>query len=137
MGLDNGIMLEINSTKKIKIPKCFVHEQWFDQGEYEICYWRKCWGIRNSIIVDVFEKSTHTDMYEFQITANDIPKIIAVLKFYDHKITWGQDNSMIWDYKRDHIHKQLKNNIKCLKELKKFLQKYQNEDIKCYFYDSY
>lgn len=138
MGLDNGIMLKLNIIdKRIKVPKCFIHESWYKPGEYEICYWRKCWGVRNKIITEVFNEKTYSDKYEFEVMPDNVLKIIKVLKYYDNEKNWNNDNSTIWWYKENKIHKQIRKQIKCLKKLYSFLRKYPKEDIVCYFYDSY
>lgn len=138
MGLDNGIILKMNIlNKNIKVPKCFIHKEWYEPGEYEVCYWRKCWGVRNKIITEVFNEETYPDKYEFEVMPDDVLKIIKVLKYYDNEKNWNDDNSTIWYYKEDEIHKQIKYNLKKLKRLYRFLKKYLNEDIHCYFYDSY
>lgn len=138
MGLDNGIMLKLNIIDKgIKVPKCFIHENWYEPGEYEVCYWRKCWGVRNKIITEVFNEKTYPDKYEFEVMPDDVLKIIKVLKYYDNEKNWNNDNSTIWWYKENKIHKQIREQIKCLKKLYSFLRKYPKEDMVCYFYDSY
>lgn len=138
MGLDNAIMLKTNIlNKNIKVPKCFNHEKWYEPGEYEVCYWRKCWGVRDKIITEVFKRKRFSDEYEFTIAPNDVIKIIKILKYYDNKKNWDRDNSTVWWYKEDKIHKQIRKQIKCLKKLYLFLRKYSKEDIICYFYDSY
>ena len=71
------------------------------------------------------------------MTPGDVLKIIKVLKYYDNEKNWNDDNSTIWYYKEDEIHKQIKYNLKKLKRLYSFLKKYLNEDVCCYFYDSY
>ena len=138
MGLDNSIVLRVNIfNKNIKIPKCFVHEVWYEQGDYMVCYWRKCWGIRNKIITDVLKKEKYPDECVFILTSNDITNIIKILKYYDNEKNWDMENSTIWWYKEDKIHKQIKQQIKCLKKLYVFLKKQPTEDVVCYFYDSY
>ena len=138
MGLDNAIMLKVNIlNRNIKVPKCFNHEEWYGLGVYEVCYWRKCWGIRNKIITEVFNEKTSSDKYEFKVAHDDVLKIIKILKYYDNEKNWNDDNSTIWHYKEDKIHKQIKYNLKNLKRLYMFLRKYSNENIYCYFYDSY
>lgn len=138
MGLDNAIMLKVNIfNRNIKVPKCFNHEEWYGLGEYEVCYWRKCWGVRDKIITEVFKTERFPDEYRFAITPDDVVKIIKILKYYDNKKNWDRDNSTIWWYKEDKIHKQIIKQIKCLKKLYSFLRKYPKEDIICYFYDSY
>lgn len=138
MGLDNGIMLKVNIlNKNIKVPKCFNHEEWYEPGEYEVCYWRKCWGVRNKIITKVFKRERFSDEYTFEIVPDDVIKIIKILKYYDNKKNWDRDNSTIWWYKEDKIHKQIRRQIKCLRKLYSFLRKYHKKDVVCYFYDSY
>ena len=138
MGLDNAIMVKVNILNRdIKVPKCFNHEEWYGPGKYEVCYWRKCWGIRDKIITEVFKRQRFSDEYVFEIAPDDVIKIIKILKYYDNKKNWDRDNSTIWWYKENKIHKQIRKQIKCLKKLYSFLRKYHKKDIVCYFYDSY
>lgn len=138
MGLENSIVLKVNIlNKNIKVPKCFNHEEWYEQGEYEVCYWRKCWGVRNKIITEVFKRKTFPDEYTFEIAPDDVINIIKILKYYDNKKNWNRDNSTIWWYKEDKIHKHIRKQIKCLRKLYSFLRKYDKKDIVCYFEDSY
>lgn len=52
MGLDNGIMVKRIDDKEIVLPR--FARAWYNETllskEVEICYWRKCHGIRDSIV---------------------------------------------------------------------------------------
>ena len=52
MGLDNGIIVK-NKYKELLEelgPDNWGKYKSKDDDDYDLCYWRKCWGIRNAII---------------------------------------------------------------------------------------
>ena len=131
MGLDNGInVIRTIETSKIKVLQEF-EESWDDEHKYDfhVCYWRKCWGLRNDILYLIGKQWDQlTDEYKFKLTINDIDNIIKLLKSYNAK-TW--ENS-IWSWHEHKTHN--KKHIKNLKKLKKLMKKHS---IEVYFYDSY
>lgn len=74
MGLDNGIILRDVNPKDLTINKLINLDNLGDTS-VEICYWRKCWGIRNAII----EKLHLNDGGESKLDIEDIPVIIKIL----------------------------------------------------------
>ena len=96
MGLDNGIRIE--NIKKSQLPR-FLHYPFkaFDDNDVEICYWRKCWNIRESIF-DVISKSTNDNEYKYYLTLDNI---IAIRKeliwWFLHPHEWEHSRT-IWTY---------------------------------------
>lgn len=81
MGLDNGIMLCVKDEKDYKKSyRLFKHESWHHACECEVAYWRKCWGIRNTILRIV--NPSVTNEYEFPVTLDNIDDIIKTFKYF-------------------------------------------------------
>jgi hypothetical protein len=82
MGLDNGLVF------KIKCPSLKI------DTEYEICYFRKYWGLRNEI-VQIFERNNE---YKYSLSDNDILKIYNLLSHYSEIDNVREaELSTIWD----------------------------------------
>lgn len=134
MGLDNGIIVRLNnSVDRSQIPsfvRCFFDE--FRTGnEFEVCYWRKCWNMRNDILNVI--KTTGNNEYQFNLDADDISDIKNVVARYFDIDYFDSHDDTIWDYKE-----LLSQNIRCyinLCWLESFMQ--ENPNIEVYFYDSY
>lgn len=130
MGLDNGITIKF--TKPLKsIPLFLKNISEYDKedsiGEYEICYWRKCWNIRQEI------KSVLND--PDNISLAELDEIYTILTDFQSKKYWNENNDSIWDY--DDIKDTLRVQRKRLKQLKSFLKRNPNIKYRIYFYDSY
>lgn len=133
MGLDNGIILKKNSTV---LPFWLKRQFEYEPSEnLEICYWRKCWGIRNTILLMGFENKqkilANDGMY--YLTAKDIHTIRAVLQYFSHKKTWENESDSIWSWKD--FRQTLRKQRRALWWLEGYLRK--NPEAVCYFYDSY
>lgn len=130
MGLDNGIILKVNPdtlsvNKLIKLNKTYS-----DNPDTEVCYWRKCWGIRNAII----EKFHFpTDCGEFKFDAEDIPVIIKILFDFYGKEEWEEKADSIWEW--DEFKDNLRQQILNLTWLYDYML--ANPDADVIFYDSY
>ena len=133
MGLDNGFCINHIDRKEIpsfvKLP--FENMVNYDGG-IDICYWRKCWGIRNDILswLHVTEKNdSHTN-----VDAEDIPGIIEILENYCSKEYWDDNADSIWDFS-EAIDFMLIQQIINLKWLYNYML--EHPEVTCYFYDSY
>lgn len=127
MGLDNGIIIT-KGVKRKNIPS-FVHFDNYIKPTIELCYWRKCWGIRGMILQKLHGRdSDHTDL-----NVEDIPVIIKILKYFCSEKHWEEEADSIWEYKdfKDILIDQIIN----LSWLYDYWQQHPN--LKCYFYDSY
>lgn len=135
IGLDNGI--EVRRTQQAnKIEELKIFNLDYDKKlecDFEICYWRKCYGLRNDILC-IIGKRWYPDEYEFKLTKNDIDNIIKLLGSYNEE-TWEDS---IWEWTSDEdgwsYSEHIKRDIENLKLLRQLMDKY---DLEVYFYDSY
>lgn len=117
MGLDNGINVCCkDSTKR---PE-------------EVCYWRKCWGIRNKILNAI---NADKDCYSFILTPADVVSVIDILRKFDDEEYWRENHDSIWSYEdmEETLHQQIENLMNLLDEL----NQPDNNILKVEFYDSY
>ena len=134
MGLDNGICVKRNNysdfIKKMKRFEDKTCKKY--QFDYDICYWRKCWNVRNDIL-DIIQTGENEE-YHYELTVRDIQIIITILKSYNSK-TWdyGSWSGSIWTWKE---HRKInRRHIRNLKTLVKLMKKHPYLEV--YFYDSY
>lgn len=135
MGLDNGIQIKRNTSTN-SIPELKQFELSYDnkhQFDFEICYWRKCYNIRN-MIMDVVESARDNDKSDI-LTTTDIEKIIHGLQSFN-SANWQEDGGSIWDWddEEDPYSEKIQRDIENLKNLQTLMEKY---DLEVYFYDSY
>lgn len=137
MGLDNGIVLK--AKEDIEVPT-FLEVR---QANYpyepiaaipagkseEICYWRKCWGIRNEIMWDI---GLDEDVYCCELTSDDVENIIIILEKYIRKDYYDEHHRSIWEWKR--IVPSLMRQAEILSWAKELLEE---DKIELEFYDSY
>lgn len=128
MGLDNGIVIrKLTEEQFNQIPDRISLNDRLE--EYELCYWRKCWSIRNQInrLIKMGE-----DEFDKQLKQEDIEGIIAILKKHLNKDYYNDYADTIWSY--NEIKNVLKSQIKNLNWLKEFMKTNNNE---VFWYDSY
>jgi hypothetical protein len=131
MGLDNGIYLQDIKREQIKFPWFVILP--FDRDyddRTDICYWRKCWGIRNEIR-SILHMSDNE--YEHEVEEDDVPAIVRKLEDFLDEEYWENNADSIWEY--DEFKPCLLQQIKNLLWLREYLKEHPN--VKCYFYDSY
>ena len=142
MGLDNGITLitrqKINENN---IPP-YIHlekDEWDDEHKsngyhYDICYWRKCWNIRN-IVFDL-DDINGIDCGTFELEIKHIIELREKFIEYLFDIQKWQDDyedgRTIWD--ADDMIPHLAQDIVTLKWLAEYMIKHR---VKVEFYDSY
>ena len=130
MGLDNGIVL-----KSPKSPKAIFHGFNFidslGENNIEICYWRKCWGIRREIL-SIFP-FTYTNDGIYYLTADNIKDIRKIIRYFCNQKHWEEDANSIWTYAE--FRSVLTIQWMQLWRLEKYLR--THADAICYFYDSY
>ena len=129
MGLDNGIVVK-NVNKKDVPNFVILPPDYRTDNEFEIVYWRKCWGIRN-IILDTLHgyDSDYTS-----IDAEDIPAIIRQLYKFCSKEYWDENAESIWEFE-EAIDTMVIQAIINLKWLYSYML--EHPEVTCYFYDSY
>lgn len=130
MGLDNGIV--VIGIKRNEIPS-FVIPVVESSEEFEVCYWRKCWGIRREILKIV--NPTANSGYDFIIDLEDIPAILRVMAKYLDNEYWDLCADSIWEYK-EYIQHMIQQYIN-LKWLEGYWKDHPDDDIEVRFYDSY
>ena len=135
MGLDNSIEIKRNAYTN-SIPELRQFELEYDKAyeyDFEICYWRKCWNIRNDILWIIGER--FGDQYEYVLTKEDIDQIIKLLESYNAG-NFEDSGSYIWDWDDDEYpySKKIQQDIESLKVLRQLMDKYE---LDVYFYDSY
>ena len=135
MGLDNGIQIKRNTSTN-SIPELKQFELAYDnkhQFDFEICYWRKCYNIRN-MIMDVVESARDNDNSDI-LTTTDIEKIIHGLQSFN-SANWQENGGSIWDWDDEEYpySEKIQRDIENLKKLQTLMEKY---DLEVYFYDSY
>lgn len=149
MGLDNGIVVRTKEQSEVfgwiqktvfgaSAEPTLVNDESGYKYEYDITYWRKCYGIR-SFIFSVYRRNHPDDKtdgrYSYNLTTDDIKDIQWFLhhcvmseQYYD-----DQTNS-IWEYKdlRPILEQQVRSLEVLIQEIAK-----QGNNIKVIFYDSY
>lgn len=133
MGLDNGLCIKRNAyTNNILELKRF-EDDWDKKHEldFSVCYWRKCWGLRNDILYLIGQRFT-PDTYKFDLTKDDVDRIIELLESYNLK-TWV-DSIWNWDDEEYPYSEKIQRDIESLKLLRGLMDRY---DLEVYFYDSY
>lgn len=135
MGLDNSIQIKRNTSTN-SIPELKQFELLYDnkhQFDFEICYWRKCYNIRN-MIMDVVESARDNDNSDI-LTTTDIEKIIHGLQSFN-SANWQENGGSIWDWDDEEYpySEKIQRDIENLKNLQTLMEKY---DLEVYFYDSY
>ena len=126
MGLDSGIVFNndvgIDAPFWVKIADC-------NYDETEVCYWRKCWGIRNAI-VNLFDGE---DQYAYTLDRDAVIQIRKILKQFSNKKYWENYSHSIWSY--EDMKRTLRRQRVALHWLARCMKKYP--DLYVYFYDSY
>lgn len=143
MGLDNGIMIKLNLQEDHKSAIYF--DEMLDSRSYdevkEICYWRKCWGLRDDIMDYLNRNKTETcpledwgPVYELDVT--DLFEIYKIIISWQDKKKWNSEGRSIWGYKE--IKKYLRNHVRRLSYIIGLLQNEEiNKAATIFFYDSY
>ena len=132
MGLDNGILAR--SQTIIPALRKYVYEVYplDEQGNivYELCYYRKCWNIRYTILRGIINYNYREEKYEYPLTIDHIDAIIYMLGHFNED-NWEEAGGSIWSF--DDMRPCLKRDIKALKKLRKVMKKHE---IEVWFYDS-
>lgn len=127
MGLDNGVVLKTKVPINIPHPPFDWHS---DPDEHEVCYWRKFWGLRNTIVTEFHQTEECADV---PLDAERVGRLRCILEEFLDRDFYEQYGDSIWDYEEYLIH-----NIECCENLawlQNFLEEHPDEE--CYFYDSY
>jgi len=142
MGLDNGIHLIMrqkidpkediifNDFEKIDFDE-FATNEYKDGYYYDVCYWRKCWNIRD-MIFDALDadKNSLSDTYTIDKPSQIQDIIDGLYRFLQNGEDWEDS---IWDF--EDMIPQLAQDIVNLSAVKRIMNDYTN--VKVEFYDSY
>ena len=128
MGLDNYIT--IKNKKRSELPKLFHYPLDEDYNGVDICYWRKCWGLRRDILTGIGQPTGGND-YEIRLSRADVLYIWRLLIDYLRNPRHWQDS--IWDFSE--IKKNLRRQKWNLCLLYYWMKRHPEAEV--YFYDSY
>lgn len=140
MGLDNGITLRTRNSEQVLSARReyttiepyeseFNNDGWVN---FEICYWRKCWGLRNRILAAI--SNTKEEEYEYDLTIKDLKEIRKVIfNILCEPDEWEEDGGSIWEFNDMIPH--LARNIVNISWLIEFMEEHPNCNVQ--FYDSY
>lgn len=150
MGLDNGIVvtkINIDDVPKYLRSRIEIRDQYDrvekDDGdvgfvkngekEYEFCYWRKCWGIRNGIL-GVVHAEMYGDKYDFKLEAREVRGVAeeVIIPFLDSD-KWEEEGASIWSF--DEIAEHLAWDVVMLLWLAAYME--EHPEVEVHFYDSY
>ena len=142
MGLDNGILIRTKQKLSLESLPSFVNIE-IDEYKmadrsggywYEVCYWRKCWNIRN-IIIDMLPSKGEEDG-TYALSKNNISQLCHTLNSYIlNPYKWENDyenGQTIWD--SNTMLECLVHDIANLTWLKNYMN---NHKVYVEFYDSY
>lgn len=143
MGLDNGIRLKYKG--KIEDVPYYVEIETVDYegditDEYDVCYWRKCYSLRQGIIDVILEndrtiaKNNEELPFEFDLDQKTLADIRSLI--YDTLIICANDEEL-WDsaFGFGTMISHLARDIVNITWLIEFLDKHTH--ARAYFYDSY
>ena len=150
MGLDNGIYLRyrkhLNNPYKDDTQE--ILDKLIEDEDYDnsynpyfnnicnaICYWRKCWGLRNSVMSYLGKKYQEYDRSAYELDMEDIDTIIEmILKTIQNPLEW---ESPVWTW-REYLNNNVQNYANLLRLRKDFKDKFlDTEEIAVIWYDSY
>lgn len=134
MGLDNGIEIKMSKATEMLSLDSFYNVPYTGANFLEVCYWRKCWGLRNDIVRYLNNKyNTDQDTLEWKLDVADIKAIIEIVKSWRNKKKWNNESRSIWTYKemKEHLIEDIEN----LTYLYSKMEHYNIPDVT--FYDSY
>ena len=135
MGLDNGIYVRSAHRKitRAMLPEELVYPFDKDYSDgVEILYWRKNWGLRNTVVY-TFPTMPGAEYNYIIETPQEVFDLIHIIISFMNKETWEEDGDSIWDY--DEILPILQRDVMNLAIIASFMK--NNPDVYLVFYDSY
>ena len=137
MGLDNGIVVKSDKRKITRddLPPEILYP--FDEDyndNPEILYWRKNWGLRDSIVhyLEAIDNKVQEGTYLIR-TYYEIFDIVDIIFHFLDKKVWDEEGESIWEY--EEVKERLQDDIVNLVLIISFMK--ENPDIYLEFYDSY
>ena len=102
MGLDNGIYLKSNrrNVTRDMVPGAkFPFEKDYQEGAVELCYARKCWGLRGDLIDFVdWDEVSDNDCYFRIYNPSKIVRMIEIVASWMDADKWEDEGQSIWTY---------------------------------------
>ena len=139
MGLDNGIYWKPRNDKEKNVDFPDYVEFNYDslENEYEICYWRKCLGLRGRIF-DIIDNATKVEVdgeeCRYELIRADLVQIQQMLIDYlRYPDRWDEENNY-WGF--DDMKQNLMQNIINLGWMIDYMR-LENPMAFVYFLDSY
>ena len=150
MGLDNGILIKPKTEKGAKfLEENFAHikEKYCSEPTYEFAYFRKCWNIRARFF-EIYRELESTiandndNEYHLSFAIEDIPVLVEkVFKYFLIEENWEYDGicSQVfnWTEEIDSIAYAIRNLRFFYEDATDPEDGITDEDVECYFYDSY
>ena len=127
MGLDNGIVVKAAENELVLNALAPYRKSLSD--EIEICYWRKCWNIRNEILNMLGKR--FSEEWRHELTERDVDGILIILDSYTEE-NWNDSGGSIWEYAE--MAESLAEQKNALMLLKRLMCDF---GVSAYFYDSY
>lgn len=109
MGLDNGIVLRVKGKidpedRILSIPG-IEKDDWYEENrpgftQYDICYWRKCWNIRDILFVNCDDAIGKEDCGTYSLTIDELEAIrhSLYLTICEGPDAWNDGDQSIWDF---------------------------------------
>lgn len=146
MGLDNGIKLrvkgEINPDAEILTIPGIEKDSWNDNSEpgftyYDICYWRKCWNIRDILFDAKGKENCGEYCGEYNFTVDELKEVRDGIyrTICEGSKAWDEENRSIWDF--EEAMNFLPWDIVRISALIDYLQHEGSGRSEAFFYDSY
>ena len=134
MGLDNGIdAKKINPADIPGFVTIGVPSYATEKDTMEVCYWRKCWGLRGMILEAIFAQNLPDEKYRYDLEWKEVENIAKGLIPFLEKEYFDTYAQSIWDY--EEMQEQLVQDIINLKWLAWYMKKHPEVEVS--FYDSY
>jgi len=139
MGLDNGIYWKPknNKEKNVAFPDYVEFNYDSVENEYEVCYWRGCWGLRNrifDIIDDAAKVEVDGEECGYELIRADLVQIQQMLIDYlRYPERWNEERNF-WSF--NDIKQSLMQNIINLGWMIEYMR-LESPMALVYFIDSY
>ena len=129
MGLDNGVVFR--TKKPITYPKWVMARRFIrHENGGEVCYWRRCRGLREDVLNMLGECEEET---EFYLTVDNVRAIRKILVgYFLHPCRWRKS---AWEWKETWS-MQFKH-ILSLSWLERYMRRHPDDIEWVIFYDSY
>ena len=131
MGLDNGVIVRGVTRKDLPRFLRYPTSEDYSDKYVEVCYWRKCWGLRNLFLEDADINPDFGDVGEYPLGDYELTILIRCIDHYlRNPDEW---KNSIWTY--DEIRPVLREQKWNLVLLRGWL--WRHPDAEIFFYDSY